>query len=146
MSLNLDIIKQFEGLSLSAYKCPAGKVTIGFGNTFYEDGKPVLMGDKITKERADFLLLKVAEQFANRMAKYIKSDINDNQKSALLSFAYNCGIGNFSGSTLLKKVNANPNDPTIRQEFMKWNRSKSVVLSGLTRRRKAEADLYFKPL
>lgn len=144
MSLNLDIIKQFEGLSLSAYKCPAGKVTIGFGNTFYEDGKPVLMGDKITRDRADFLLARVAEQFAGRMAKYIKANLNDNQMSALLSFAYNCGIGNFSGSTLLKKVNANPNDPTIRQEFMKWNRSSGKVLNGLTRRREAEANLYFK--
>lgn len=144
MSLNLDIIKQFEGLSLNAYKCPAGKITIGFGNTFYEDGKPVLMGDKITRDRADFLLQKVAEQFAERMAKYIKSHINDNQRSALLSFAYNCGIGNFSGSTLLKKVNANPNDPTIRAEFMKWNRSSGKVLTGLTRRREAEANLYYK--
>lgn len=144
MSLNLDIIKRFEGLSLSAYKCPAGKITIGFGNTFYEDGNPVQMGDKITRERADFLLLKVAEQFAERMAKYIKAHINDNQRSALLSFAYNCGIGNFSGSTLLKKVNANPNDPTIRAEFMKWNRSSGKILTGLTRRREAEANLYFK--
>ena len=147
MTLNkegLDVIKMFEGLSLTAYRCPASKITIGFGNTFYEDGNPVQMGDKITKERADYLLAKVAEMFGDKMKKYIKKPLNPNQFSALVSFAYNCGIGSFSGSTLLKKVNANPNDPTIRQEFMKWNRSSGKVLNGLTRRREAEANLYFK--
>jgi lysozyme len=147
MTLNkegLDIIKKYEGLSLSAYKCPAGKVTIGFGNTFYEDGKPVQMGDKITKERADYLLSKVANSFGERMKKYIKQPLNENQFSALLSWTYNCGIGNLMGSTLLKKINANPNDATIRQEFMKWNRASGKVLLGLTRRREAEANLYFK--
>jgi lysozyme len=61
-----------------------------------------------------------------------------------LSFTYNVGIANLQKSTLLKKVNYNPNDPTIRLEFMKWNKAGGKVLNGLTRRREAEANLYFK--
>jgi lysozyme len=64
----------------------------------------------------------------------------------LVSFAYNAGVGNLQKSTLLKKVNANPADPSIRDEFMKWDKANSKVLAGLTRRRQAEADLYFKPV
>jgi lysozyme len=62
---------------------------------------------------------------------------------ALVSFSYNLGLGNLDKSTLLKKVNANPSDATIRLEFMKWVNKGSSFEKGLTRRRKAEADLYF---
>ena len=58
-----DLIKQFEGLKLKAYQCSAGKWTIGFGNTFYEDGKPVKQGDVITRERADSLFNLIADNF-----------------------------------------------------------------------------------
>lgn len=141
-----DLIKSFEGLRLDAYRCSAGKPTVGFGSTFYEDGSPVKMGDKITKERADSLFEKVSDSFAAKVKNCIQRDINDNQFAALVSFAYNVGIGNLKSSTLLKKVNANPNDATIRSEFLKWNRASGKVLAGLTRRREAEANLYFKPL
>ena len=141
-----DLIKSFEGLRLDAYLCSAGKPTVGFGSTFFEDGTPVKLGDKITKERADSLFEKVSDSFAAKVKGLIKSDINENQFSALVSFSFNVGIGNLKSSTLLKKVNANPNDPTIMQEFKKWNRASGNVLAGLTRRREAEANLYFKPL
>jgi len=141
-----DLIKSFEGLRLETYRCSANKETIGYGSTFYEDGSPVKMGDKITKERADSLFEKVSDSFAAKVKGLIKSDINENQFSALVSFSFNVGIGNLKSSTLLKKVNANPNDPTIMQEFKKWNRASGKVLAGLTRRREAEANLYFKPL
>ena len=147
MTLNkegLDVIKMFEGLSLTAYRCPASKITIGFGNTFYEDGNPVQMGDKITKEMADSLFEKVTDSFAAKVKNCIQKDINENQFAALVSFAYNVGIGNLKSSTLLKKVNANPMDASIRNEFLKWNRASGKVLAGLTRRREAEANLYFK--
>ena len=139
-----DLIKSFEGLRLDAYLCSAGKPTVGFGSTFYEDGTPVKMGDKITKEMADSLFEKVTDSFAAKVKNCIQKDINENQFAALVSFAYNVGIGNLKSSTLLKKVNANPNDPTIMQEFKKWNRASGNVLAGLTRRREAEANLYFK--
>lgn len=138
-----DLIKSFEGLRLSAYKCSANKETIGFGNTFYEDGSPVKMGDTITKERADSLFELIANSFAERVRKEIKTILTDNQFSALVSISYNIGIGNLQKSTLLRKVNFNPNDPSIRAEFMKWNKAGGKVLAGLTRRREAEAKLYF---
>lgn len=139
-----ELIKKFEGYKLEAYKCSAGVTTIGWGNTRYEDGNPVMMGDKITKKRADFLFEVISEEFAQKVRPLIKSNINENQFSSLVSFAYNCGIQNLKNSTLLKKVNANPNDESIRAEFLKWNRASGKVLAGLTRRREAEANLYFK--
>ena len=69
--------------------------------------------------------------------------INQNQKDALTDFAYNCGVGNLKNSTLLKKVNANPIDASIRAEFLRWDKANGKVLAGLTRRREAEANLYF---
>lgn len=140
-----DLIKSFEGCKLDAYKCSANKETIGYGNTFYEDGTPVKMGDKITKERAESLFELIADSFASKVKPLVTANVNSNQFDALVSFAYNCGIANLKSSTLLRKVNANPNDSTIAAEFEKWNKAGGKVLAGLTRRRKAEADLYFKP-
>jgi lysozyme len=139
-----DLIKEFEGCKLKAYQCSAKKWTIGYGNTFYEDGKPVLPGHAITQQKAEQLFELIANDFANRVAKLVTSNVTSNQFGALVSFAYNCGIANLQKSTLLRKVNANPNDPTIRAEFAKWNKANSKVLAGLTRRREAEANLYFK--
>ena len=141
-----DLIKAFEGCKLDAYKCSANKETIGYGNTFYEDGTPVKMGDKITKERAESLFELISDSFAAKVKPLVTSNVNSNQFDALVSFAYNCGIANLKSSTLLRKVNANPNDPTIAGEFAKWNKAGGKVLAGLTRRRKAEADLYYKPI
>jgi lysozyme len=139
-----DLIKEFEGCKLKAYQCSAKKWTIGYGNTFYEDGKPVLPGHAITQQKAEQLFELIANDFANRVAKLVTSNVTPNQFGALVSFAYNCGIANLQKSTLLRKVNANPNDPTIRAEFLKWNKAGGKVLAGLTRRREAEANLYFK--
>jgi lysozyme len=139
-----DLIKSFEGCKLIAYQCSAMRWTIGYGNTFFEDGTPVKPGDRITQERAEKLLDIIIKDFSDRIEKTIKTILTDNQESALLSFTYNVGIANLQKSTLLKKVNYNPNDPTIRLEFMKWNKAGGKVLNGLTRRREAEANLYFK--
>jgi lysozyme len=139
-----DLIKEFEGCKLKSYQCSAKKWTIGFGNTFYEDGSPVMPGHAITQEKADQLFEIIANEFAEKVAKLVPSHITPNQFGALVSFAYNCGIANLQKSTLLKKVNANHNDLTIRAEFAKWNKAGGKVLAGLTRRREAEANLYFK--
>jgi len=141
----LKLLHKYEGLVLDAYLCPAKVPTIGYGNTFYEDGSKVKMGDKITKERAIELFENILENnFASQVKRLIKSRVTNNQFSALVSFAYNVGVGNLKRSTLLKLVNSNPNDPAIRQQFMRWNRAGGKVLLGLTRRRESEADLYFK--
>jgi lysozyme len=140
-----DLIKLFEGCKLVAYKCSAAKDTIGYGNTFYEDGRPVKPGDKISQERANELFEIIAKEFADKVAPLVKSAVTPNQFAALTSFAYNAGIGNLKSSTLLKKVNANPNDPSIALEFAKWTRANNKVLLGLQRRREAETKLYFTP-
>jgi lysozyme len=143
MNKGIPIIRKFEGLKLKAYICPAGVWTIGYGNTFYENGSKVQEGEKITLDRADKLLFFVVQKFESEVSKLVKSSINDNQLGALTSFAFNVGAGNLAKSTLLKKVNANPNDVTIRDEFMRWTKAGGKVLNGLVTRRKAEADLYF---
>jgi lysozyme len=143
MNKGIPIIRKFEGLKLKAYLCPAGVWTIGYGNTFYENGSKVQEGEKITLDRADKLLFFVVQKFESEVSKLVKSSINDNQLGALTSFAFNVGAGNLAKSTLLKKVNANPNDATIRDEFMRWTKAGGKVLNGLITRRKAEADLYF---
>ena len=140
-----DLIKLFEGCKLVAYKCSAAKDTIGYGNTFYEDGTPVKPGDKITQQRANELFEIIAKDFADRVKPLVRSIVTPNQFAALTSFAYNAGIGNLKSSTLLKKVNANPNDPTIDLEFKKWDKAGGKVLAGLTKRRAAESKLYFTP-
>jgi lysozyme len=140
----LNLIKSFEGLRLKPYKCSAGVPTIGYGNTFYESGKKVTLADTaITESRAIELLAWSLKKFEQYVDSYCRDDISQNQFDALVSFCYNLGPANLKSSTLLKKVNKDPNDPTIRAEFMKWNKAGGKALAGLTRRRTAEADLYF---
>ena len=145
----LKLIMDFEGLPknkpLEAYWDSYGKVwTIGYGATHYLDGSPVKKGDKLkSKDEAVELLKMMVKKYEDDMYELVQKPINYYQADALTSFCYNCGVGNFKKSTLLKKVNKNPSDPTIRNEFAKWNRSGGKVLAGLTKRRKAEADLYF---
>jgi lysozyme len=139
-----DLIKSFEGCKLKAYQCSAKKWTIGYGNTFFEDGTPVVAGNAISQQKAEDMFELIASEFAAKVAKLVTSNVTDNQFGALVSFAYNCGVVNLQKSTLLKKVNANHNDPSIRSEFLKWNKAGGKVLAGLTRRREAESNLYYK--
>jgi lysozyme len=137
-----DLIKKFEGCKLKAYKCPAGLWTISWGLTFYPDGTKVKEGDVITQQQAEDYFNAIVDDFAKKVDVLIKSNVTDNNFSALVSFAYNVGMGNFQRSTLLRKVNANPKDKTILAEFKKWTRANGEVLKGLVRRRDAEAKLY----
>ena len=133
----IEFIKAHEGLRLDAYLCPAGVPTIGYGHTH-----GVKMGDRITAEQAEkFLIgdLIVAETEVNRYGL----DLTQNQFDALVSFVYNIGAGNFRSSTLLKRLKANPNDPDIANQFMRWVYGDGKVLPGLIRRREDEAKLYF---
>ena len=137
-----DLIKKFEGCKLKAYKCPAGLWTISWGLTFYPDGTKVKEGDVITQQQAEDYFNAIVDDFAKKVDALIKSNVTDNNFSALVSFAYNVGMGNFQRSTLLRKVNANPKDKNILAEFKKWTRANGEVLKGLVRRRDAEAKLY----
>ena len=88
-----DIIKSREGLRLKAYLCPAGYWTIGWGSRFYENGNPVKEGDIISKERAEQLFKHVTKYFHDEIVnKLLKVKLNENQLSALISFAFNVGL------------------------------------------------------
>lgn len=138
------LITNHEGLRLKPYLCPAKIPTIGYGNTYYTDGKRVTLLDKeITKQQAFDMFKEVANRFAKRVDELVTSNINQNQFNALVSFVYNVGTGNFASSTLLKKVNRNPEDLSIKDEFLRWNKAGGKVINGLTNRRNEEADLYF---
>jgi lysozyme len=141
----LDLIKEFEGLHLKPYLCPSKIPTIGYGNTYYPDGKKVTLQDKpITEEKALEMLEYVANKdFGSYILKVVKVPLNQNQFDALVSFAYNVGNGNFNSSTLLRWLNQG-NYKEASNQLLKWNKSKGVVLNGLTRRRKAEKALFDK--
>jgi len=113
-----DLIKRFEGCKLKAYRCPALLWTIGYGNTFYEDGTKVKEGDVITQERAEQLFDIIVEDFADKVKQLVKQNLTDNNFAAIVSFTFNVGVGNLKKSTLLRKVNANPKDKTILAEFI----------------------------
>lgn len=134
----------FEGYKAKAYLCPANVPTIGWGSTMYSDGKKVKLGETINEQQANELLMW---ELKNKSNALYGLNLNQNQFDSLLSFIYNLGIGAFANSTLRKKIVANPNDPIIKNEFMKWNKARVggqlIELKGLTRRRIAEAELYF---
>ena len=140
--IDTSIIKQFEGCKLTAYLCPAKVWTIGYGSTRHPDGQPVRQGDRITLQQAEqYLQIEVQRRL---IAMQLPGTLNDNQRAALVSFQYNVGQAAWMRSTLRRKVLANAADVTIRDSFMQWNKTAGKVLNGLTRRRAAEADLYFK--
>lgn len=136
----LELIKQAEGFKNTAYKDSVGVLTIGYGHT----GKDVYEGQTITQEQGDEILRNDISRFEKAVALMTASaNLTQNQFDALVSFAFNLGEANLKRSTLLKKVLANPNDSSIRSEFLKWVYAGGKVLQGLVTRRTNEANLYF---
>ena len=144
----LDLIKRWEGFEMHAYICPAGVPTIGYGATYYPSTRnAVKLTDKpISESYATLLLEDMVVHYENGVKRYVSVELTSNQFSALVSFAYNVGLGALKSSTLLKRVNANPCDEDIKRQFMRWNKGGGRVLKGLTKRRQSESDLYFLPL
>jgi lysozyme len=145
----IDLIKKYEGFEAKAYPDPgtgAEPITIGYGSTRYANGDKVKLGDVVTLQEAERLLIIDLERRYKAIQAWLPDKINQNQVDAVLSFVYNCGIGAFEKSTMRKKIYRNPFDQTIRNEFMRWVRAGGKVMKGLVNRRKAEADLYFKPM
>lgn len=137
------LIEEFEGIKLTAYKCPKGIPTIGIGSTRYEDGRKVKLGDEISLEYAEILYEREIDKVRKEVDQLVVPNLTKNQEDALISFAYNVGITAFKSSTLLEKVNRDPYSNSIKREFMKWTTSDGRRLKGLIKRRKAEVDLYF---
>jgi len=140
----IELIKKYEGYEAKPYNCPAGKPTIGYGATYYPNGDRVRLSDSpISEERAEQLLGDMLGSYESAVNRYVKSDINQNQFDALVSFAYNLGSERLRDSTLLKKVNANPCDDNITYQFNRWVKAGGRTLRGLVKRRAEEAELYF---
>lgn len=145
----VDLVKLFEGLRLEAYRCPAGKWTIGYGHT----GRDVYPGRKIDEATAERLLREDLAAFEAGVSRLVTLQINQNKFDALVAFAFNCGLDEdndimpegLGDSTLLKYVNQGKHT-LAASEFLKWNEAtvngKRTVLGGLVRRRKAESGLY----
>lgn len=135
----LELIKSFEGLRLEAYRDPVGKWTIGYGTT-----SGVYPGMKITQTQAEKMLASDCKKFADAVDNSsnvpLTNSLNDNQRDALISFAYNCGAGN------LKKLCKNRTLSEIADALLLYNKAGGKTLAGLTRRRKAERELFLKPI
>lgn len=134
----LDKVKEFEGFREKAYKCPAGVWTIGYGTT-----AGVTMGMTVTKDQAEVMLDEDLTAFASSIEKLGLGPMCQHRFDAILDFCYNLGMANFKSSTLYKKIKANKDDPTIRNEFGKWVyatvNGKKTQLPGLVKRRAWEA-------
>lgn len=135
------LIKNFEGCKLTAYRCPAGKWTIGYGWTGNVEGKPIAAGMQITQETAERLLRCGLVGFERDVNRLVKVQITQGMYDALVSFSYNVGISALSNSTLLKELNAGRYQRAADQ-FLNWVYAGGKKLPGLVRRREAERELF----
>ena len=132
-----ELIKQFEGLRLKAYLCPAGIWTIGYGHT-----SGVSPNSFITIQEADEYLHRDVATIEMQLNK-LNLILRQCQWDAIVSFVFNVGIGNFKSSTLLAKIRINPDDNSIMDEFLRWVYANGKVIRGLQKRRLTEMKLYF---
>lgn len=140
---SVELIARSEGCILKAYLCPAGKPTIGWGET---DG--VSLGDEWTEDTADARFLHELKGFTDRVQRLLKLHANPYQLGAMVSLAYNIGLGGFAKSTVLRAHNSGDYASAARA-FNLWNKARVngvlTVLPGLVSRRASEAALYLKP-
>jgi len=141
----IELIKEFEGLRLRAYLCPANVPTIGYGTTVYPNGRKVQMGDQITAEQAEEYLRSDLRAFERNAESMLRVSVNENQFAALVSFSYNVGSESLRRSTMLRFINDN-RFADAAGEFARWNMAAGKPLAGLTRRRAAERELFLKPV
>lgn len=142
----LALIKTFEGCHkrqgqvFRPYVCPGGVLTIGWGHTNHQGRR--FDGDaRWTQQDCDEAIEEDMQGFGQQVSALVKVPLKQHQFDALVSFAYNVGIGNLKSSTLLRRLNAGDYEAAAL-EFHRWNRSKGQVLPGLVRRRAAEALLF----
>ena len=137
----IEFIAGFEGLRTESYKCSAGRWTIGYGSTYYEDGLPVREHEVISKERALQLFKNLLPVYEHIVDKNVKRELTQMQYDMLVSHTYNTG----GSKTLFKMINDNQK----RSNIYAWWTEKYITaggkkIDGLVRRRKEEADNYFK--
>lgn len=131
-----NFIKRWEGRELKAYRCPAGRWTIGYGHT--ED---VEEGDKITASEAELLLIEDLRDRAQALARGVNVPVTEGQYIALLSLAFNVGVGAVKKSSLLRYLNLGRVDDSAN-EFLRFIYASGEVSEGLKNRREAERKLF----
>jgi lysozyme len=131
-------LKEFEGLRLEAYLDAAGVPTIGYGHTHH-----VTLGDRLTEYWADQLLREDVRNVVRDISQ-LGVVRTQGQMDALVSFAFNLGIGRLLRSTLLKKIRSGASMHQIRKEFMRWVYADGKRLKGLEKRRQWEANRFFE--
>lgn len=136
-----ELIKRFEGRRLKAYRCSAGVLTIGYGHTSMAGSPQVTPGMTITAGDADAIFDRDIERFAARVEALIKVPVSENQFGAMVSLAFNIGVGAFAKSSVLRFTNKKQFN-NAADAFALWNKAGGKVLPGLTKRRAAEAALY----
>jgi len=137
----IDLLKRFEGCSLSAYRCPVNVLTIGAGHT-----KDVKEDQTITMEQAEDLLRSDVKMFEAVVNRHVKVPLTENEFDALVCLVFNIGETNFRRSTLLRRLNEGKRAEAADQ-FLRWCKGrlgggKRVVIPGLLRRREAERKLF----
>lgn len=139
----IELIRQFEGCHLEAYRDIAGVWTIGWGHTGSVDGAAIHKEMNITQHKADILLQQDLRQAELTVKKWVSVILKQNEFDALVSFTYNLGENNFRNSTLLQKINESKRIEAA-MEFVKWNIAGGKRTLGLIRRRYAEGGLYLQ--
>jgi len=137
------LCKQFEGFKSRVYLCPAGIPTIGFGSTYYADGRKVTLSDEpISETIAEALLLHELQfTYLPGVLRNCPILLTDERKcNAIIDFCYNLGVGRLQTSTLKRKINEQDWE-AAKEQLKLWNKGGGKVLAGLDRRRKAEAML-----
>lgn len=137
----IELIKQFEGCRLKAYKCPASIWTIGIGHTGTVNGKPITADMTITELMAETLLAIDLQKFEKCINDNVKKPLTQNEFDALVSFVFNVGTGAFIKSSMLKLLNSG-HMPLAAGQFDRWIYAKGKVLNGLKKRRAAEKALF----
>ena len=132
----LGLIKEYEGLRLSAYRCPAGVWTIGYGHT-----KGVKQGMEIDQMRADDYLVEDISPI-ERLLNKLSVNFRQEQFDALVSWIFNLGEANFRHSTMLIRIDTDADDVEITDQMVKWVNSNGKPLVGLKKRRIAEANMF----
>ncbi len=137
----LRLIKKYEGFRSIAYRDAVGVWTIGYGHTSMAGSPHVSKGLKITRQQGEQMLATDIEKFSHQIRPLIKVKLTDNQFSALVSFAYNVGVGNFKRSSVLRAVNARRFD-RVPSRLSLWVKAGGKTLKGLVRRRASEGNLF----
>ena len=139
--VGIELIKQFEGVRLESYVCPAGILTIGVGHTSAAGPPKVVPKMKITYQEANEILARDLVKYESAVDRLVTVPLSQNQFDALVSFTFNVGEGALAKSTLLKKLNAGKYSE-VPAELMKWTKGGGRELPGLVRRRRAECALW----